>query len=202
MNPIKQTLLLIVATLCFSTVNSFSQEVQEKPMIEKETLENQFNFVYDKSYKFEDFKSIRISWFLALKSHVLDSLKNIKKELRKTQNLASAKDSQLDSLKTALEKSKQELTTVTDEKDSFRLLGILLSKIFYNSLVWFIILALTILLLAFVLLFKRSNSVTSQTKASLSELKDEFENFRKRALDREEKMARKHLDEMNKYRNS
>lgn len=197
---VKYTLLLTVVALYLSVKISFAQETQEKPFVERETIENQFNFVFDKSYKFEEFKSIRIPWFLALKSHVLDSLKTLKKDLKKTQSLARAKDTQLDSLRSAWEKSKQELNTVTNEKDSFRLLGMLMSKSSYNSLVWFTILALAALLLIFILLFKRSNAITSQTKTSLSEVKEEFETFRKRALEREERMARKHLDEMNKYK--
>ena len=140
MNPIKQVLLCAAFTLFVSTGITFSQETQEKPFIEKGTLENQFDFVFEKSYKFEDFKSIRIPWFLTLKSHVLDSLKTIKKELKKTQKLAQAKDGLLDSLKTELTKTKEDLSTVTKEKDSFRLFGILMSKNTYSSFMWIVIL--------------------------------------------------------------
>ena len=200
MNPIKQVLLCAAFTLFVSTGITFSQETQEKPFIEKGTIENQFDFIFEKSYKFEDFKSIRIPWFLTLKSHVLDSLKTIKKELKKTQKLAQAKDGLLDSLKTELTKTKEDLSTVTKEKDSFRLFGILMSKNTYSSFMWIVILSLSGLLVIFILLFKRSNVITSQTKTSLAEVKEEFETFRKRTLEREEKMARKHLDELNKYK--
>jgi hypothetical protein len=200
MNQSKQVLFLIATLLICTAQGVFPQDTQDKPFLEKGTVEEQFNFLYDKSYTFEIFKSIRIPWYTTLKSHVLDSLKSIKKELRKSQQIALSKDSQLDSLKSALEKTKQDLATVTNEKNSFRLFGILMAKGSYNSLVWIIILILSVLLALFVLLFKRSNSITSQTKTSLSEVKDEFETFRKRSLEREEKMARKHLDEMNKYK--
>ena len=200
MNPIKQVLLCAAFTLFVSTGITFSQETQEKPFIEKGTIENQFDFIFEKSYKFEDFKSIRIPWFLTLKSHVLDSLKTIKKELKKTQKLAQSKDGLLDSLKTELAKTKEDLSTVTKEKDSFRLFGILMSKTTYSSFMWIVILSLSGLLVFFILLFKRNHVITSQTKTSLSEVKEEFETFRKRSLGREEKMARKHLDEMNKYK--
>jgi len=200
MNPIKQVLLCAAFTLFVSTGITFSQETQEKPFIEKGTIENQFDFIFEKSYKFEDFKSIRIPWFLTLKSHVLDSLKTIKKELKKTQKLAQSKDGLLDSLKTELAKTKEDLSTVTKEKDSFRLFGILMSKTTYSSFMWIVILSLSGLLVFFILLFKRNHVITSQTKTSLSEVKEEFETFRKRSLEREEKMARKHLDEMNKYK--
>jgi len=200
MNQSKKLLFLIAALLICSTQGVFSQDTQDKPFLEKGTVEEQFNFIYDKSYTFEIYKSVRIPWFTTLKSHVLDSLKSIKKELRKSERIAQSKDGLLDSLKSELEKTKQDLATVTNEKNSFRLFGILMGKGSYNSLVWLIILTLSGLLALFALLFKRSNSITSQTKASLTEVKDEFETFRKRSLEREEKMARKHLDEMNKYK--
>ena len=200
MNQSKKLLFLIATLLICSTQGVFSQDTQDKPFLEKGTVEEQFNFIYDKSYTFEIYKSVRIPWFTTLKSHVLDSLKSIKKELRKSERIAQSKDGLLDSLKSELEKTKQDLATVTNEKNSFRLFGILMGKGSYNSLVWLIILTLSGLLALFALLFKRSNSITSQTKTSLSEVKDEFETFRKRSLEREEKMARKHLDELNKYK--
>jgi septal ring factor EnvC (AmiA/AmiB activator) len=201
MNQMKQMVLFAAIFLIFPATCIFSQETpQDKPFQEKGTIESQFKYIYDQSYTFEIYKSVRISWFQTLKSHVLDTLKSIKKELKSSQKLVEAKDVQMDSLKSELEKTKQNLATTTKEKNSFELLGILMGKNAYNSIVWLIILGLAGLLLFFVLLFKRSNSVTSQTKKDLSEIKEEFETFRKRSLEREEKMARKHLDELNKYK--
>jgi len=200
MNLMKKTLLLAAVLLLLPAKNVLSQESQDKPFEGKGTIENQFSYVYDKSYTFEIYKSIRIAWFQTLRSHVLDSLKNIKKELNANRKIIQAKDIQLDSIRSELTNTKQELGTVTNEKNSFRILGFLMGKQAYNSLVWFIILGLAVLLGVSIILFKRSNFVTSQTKKDLAELKDEFENFRKKSLEREEKMARKHLDELNKYK--
>lgn len=196
----KQLLLAVAFLVFFSSMIGNSQETQDKPFIEKGTIESQFNFVFDKSYKFEEYKSIRIPWFLTLKSHVLDSLKSLKKELRKTQLEYSSSGSLIDSLRSELKKTNDELSTIDKEKNSLRFLGILMTKGGYNSLVWTIVLVLASLLAIFILLFKRSHIITSQTKATLSEVKEEFETYRKRTLEREEKTARKHLDELNKYK--
>jgi uncharacterized membrane-anchored protein YhcB (DUF1043 family) len=199
MNQIKKSLLLAALLLLFSVKCSLSQET-DRPYDGKGTVETQFNFVFDKSYTFEVYKSIRIPWFQSLKAHVLDTLKTLKKDLKTNQIVIQKKDSELDSLKKELTATKQDLETSTREKNSFRLLGVLMSKSAYNSLVWLIILGLSVLLGILLLLFKRNSYVTVQTKKDLTELKDEFESFRKRSLEREEKMARKHLDELNKYK--
>jgi hypothetical protein len=200
MNQFKTMLLLTAVLIILSTKSLFAQDMQDKPFEEKGTIEKQFSYVFDKSYTFEIYKSIRIAWFQTLKSHVLDSLKNIRKELRSTQMLVQAKSDQLDSLKSEFQKTNEKLDKITKEKNSFRLMGILMSKIAYNSLLWTIILVLAGGLIIFILLFKRSYTLTSEAQTSLNELKDEFETFRKRSLEREEKMARKHLDELNKYK--
>jgi len=200
MNPIKHSSMLMVIFLLFPAIFSFSQDNQEKPFQEKGTIESQFDFTFEKSYTFENFKSIRIPWFLTLKSHVLDTIKTLKKELKKTQMLVKSKETQVDSLNTELSKTNDNLTTITKEKNSFRLLGILMDKKAYNSFLWTSLLILAVGLLGFIILFKRSNAITNQSKTTLAEVKEEFEVFRKRSLEREEKMARKHLDELNKYK--
>jgi hypothetical protein len=200
MKPKNLLFLTFAIAMFLVTVTGKSQEVQEKPFIENATIENQFNFVFDKSYKFENFKSVKIPWFLTLKSHALDTIKNLKNELRKAKVQYSTSGSVIDTLRAELKRANEQLSITDKEKNSLRFLGILMGKSSYNTLVWTIILALAILLAIFILLFKRSHVVTSQTKDTLAEVKEEFETYRKRTLEREEKMARKHLDELNKYK--
>jgi hypothetical protein len=66
--------------------------------------------------------------------------------------------------------------------------------------VWIIIIGLTFTLVIFILLFKRSNLVTRQTRDDLVEIKNEFESFRKRALEREEGIVRKYHNELMQYK--
>jgi hypothetical protein len=67
-------------------------------------------------------------------------------------------------------------------------------------MLWTIIFGLLALLIIILLLYRKNNAVTVQTKQDLLELKNEYEIHRKRALEREEKLARQHLDELNKYK--
>ena len=82
------------------------------------------------------------------------------------------------------------------------LFGMQMSKGGYNGLMWTIIAALLILLLFFIYKFKNSNAVTKQAKKSLLETEEEYEEYRRNSLEREQKVRRQLQDEINKQKNS
>jgi hypothetical protein len=63
---------------------------------------------------------------------------------------------------------------------------------------WGIIGVLTILWLIFTYRFRASNAITKEAKIKLAETEQEFEEHRKRALEREQQVRRKLQDEINK----
>ncbi|NJO91705.1 MAG: hypothetical protein HC831_24125 [Chloroflexia bacterium] len=75
-----------------------------------------------------------------------------------------------------------------------------MSKEAYSKLMWIIISVLALVLAVFIILFKRSNKITLINKSALQETRDEFDKFRKRALEREQELSRNHLAELNKYK--
>ena len=75
-----------------------------------------------------------------------------------------------------------------------------MNKIAYDAVMWTIRSALLILAGFLFLLFKRSYKVTRQTKKDLQELKDEFEDFRKKALKSKEEAVKMIYDELKKYK--
>ena len=78
------------------------------------------------------------------------------------------------------------------------LLGMQTSKTNYNVIMWSIIAALTAFLLFFIYKFKNSNSLTKEAKHKLEEVETEFEEHRRTALEREQKVRRQLQDELNK----
>ena len=195
-------LLAFVAILIFtSNLNdTIAQESEDKLSLDKGPIESQFDYVIKKSNRYEEYKVVKEAWLKTLKSHVLDTLKSIKQELNETQNLETANRSEIKTLKSELDNTNDKLTTSINEKDSIGFFGASMTKKRYNSLMWTIIMGLFIALSLFVFLFKRSNSVTSETRKTLTETKDEFETFRRRTVDREAKIVRELHDDMNKLK--
>ncbi len=57
-------------------------------------------------------------------------------------------------------------------------------------------------LLFFIYKYKNSNSTTKEAKKNLAEIEDEFDDHRRTALEREQKVRRQLQDELNKQKGS
>jgi len=181
-------------------------EVQEELSLDKGSIDSQFEFIFKKSgnyradgKKYEVVRSISLD---KLRQNVLDSLKGIKDNTVQLKTTISGHESSISSLNKKLEETTNNLAGVTEEKDSMSFLGILVSKITYNTILWSIIAGLLGLMLLFMYKFRRSNILTQEAKTSLSEVEEEYEDHRRRALEREQKISRQLQDEINKYRKS
>lgn len=76
--------------------------------------------------------------------------------------------------------------------------GMRMSKASFQTLFWCIIAILLIGLLFFIFKFKNSNAITREVNNKFSELESEFEEYRRKAIEKEQKMGRQLLDERNK----
>jgi septal ring factor EnvC (AmiA/AmiB activator) len=82
------------------------------------------------------------------------------------------------------------------------LFGAQLNKVTYNIIIWFIIVALAFCLSFFVFKFSRSNVLTTQAQENLTDVEQEFDDHKKKSIEREQKVRRQLLDEINKHRNT
>ena len=124
----------------------------------------------------------------------------LKKDLIDTKKLVEVQGEEIKRLKSDLLTTNDNLTAVTKEKDNIKFLGIPMTKASYNSLLWTIIFSLVALLLFFIFRFKSSNTITIQSKNLLSDTEKEFEAYKAKALEREQKVRRELQDELNKQK--
>lgn len=200
MNTRFPKLILIVLIYTGLAANIYSQETTPKLSLDKGTIENGFNYVIKNASDFQDSKVVKSWWLWRLKSYVLDSLATYRDSVNGAYRIVYVKEQQIDSLKADLQAINIELAAAIKEKNSLNLIGMSMSKSFYNSILWSIIGILIVALIVFIILFKRSNHITSASRLSLAEIKEEFETFRKRALEREQQIARELYDEVIKYK--
>lgn len=192
----KQVLTLTFIFLFCLT--SFSQEIVEKTINTPKSIKDQFEFIYNKSNNYTQFKVIKRDWFLKLKTQTLDSLKNIEAELKGAETKIKDQQVIISKSENALEDINQKLLSVTNEKDAMPFIGMSMTKKSYSAMVWSIVAVLLGLLGFFILKFNRSNAITKEAEGNLKELELEFEDHRRRALEREQKVMRKLQDELNK----
>ena len=196
--------ILWCALFLFISLATFAQtasdDEEEKATLNSGSLEGQFDYLYKKAGSYQEYKVIKKTSFFKIKGNVLDSLKSLKGDLKETKQLVVMQNSEIDNLKADLKTTNDNLTAVTKEKDNIKFLGISMTKGAYNGILWTIITALVLFLLFFIYRFKNSNSITKQANALLAETDAEFENFKARALEREQKVRRELQDEINKQK--
>jgi len=177
------------------------QPSKPRAYIKNAPIKEQFEFLMEKSSRWKTYKVIDINWMKKFESGFVDSLNAIRQDYLNSEKLVAQKDEAIKSLELELKENIDALSTIQSEKDSMSLLGIQMSKASYNLFIWSLVGGLLLLAGFCFLMFKRSNFVTKETHARLDEVKEEFDNHRKNALVREQKLARKLQDEINKNRN-
>lgn len=189
--------------MLYSNINaqqSTDKSDEEKLSLSKGTIDNQFEYVIQKSYSYQEFKNVKKSWLYELKAHTLDSLKAIQNDLTKSQQGVDSLVQQIATLKTNLSDTKSNLDSTIAEKDNMALFGMPLSKSNYSAIMWTIIGVLLILLVIFIYKFNSSNTITRQSNKALSDTEEEFEEHRRNALEREQIVRRQLQDELNKQK--
>jgi hypothetical protein len=196
-----------LASFCFIIgfpVAVFAQSVNSTPEsnpVEKGTLIEQLDYSISKSSTYQDMKMIKISTLNQFKTNISDTLKKYDIIITELQQKLNTQTQKVDTLSSELQRAKQNFDQAKREQNSLSFLGIILEKGVYQSLTISIILILGLGLLMMFYLLKKNQSQVSETNQALEELKKEFESHRKRALEREQTMARNHLSELNKLRN-
>ncbi|MDQ3190166.1 MAG: tRNA (guanine-N1)-methyltransferase [Bacteroidota bacterium] len=194
MKKSKKYIFLLIVFIVSSSV--IAQE-KEKPL-ESGPIDSQFEYMINNSNRYMDFKVIRKTWLDKFNSNVADSLEELREEIVEIQKITSDQINDIEVLKNELETTNDQLTSIQVQKDSIELFGIQIQKNIYMNMTWSVTGLLIVLLLIFVYKFKRSNLLTQESKNALSELREEFETHRKKALEKEQVLARELQNELNK----
>ncbi len=192
--------LFSLLILVLATALAQESEPEQKPSLDHGTIQSQFDYLMKVSTTYQEYKVIKIESFHKFKNNISDSLNVAYKNMANADKEISGQKKSINALQTELDQLKKDLDLVNREKNSIALLGMGMSKSAYKSLMWAIVFILLILAVGAFLLFKRSNKVTRSTKAELEALQEEFEQHRKRALKREQELAVKYHNEINKLK--
>lgn len=197
--------LTVVLTLALLTSFSaiFAQEEDSSPE-ENNTLIGQFEELERKSGNYRAngirYEVIKLSDLYEVKNNIFDSINTASKTIKDLSATITGNEAQIEDLNSKLQDTTNKLNTVTEEKDSISFFGALISKGTYNFILWSIIFALLLFLLFFIYRFRNSNFLTHQAKSALADLEKEYEEHRRRALEREQKISRQLQDELNKQK--
>lgn len=180
-------LLLLLAL----TKNTQAQELN---------IEGQFQDLIKKSNNYKGYKVVKKEKLYTLRSNVSDSIKSYKQEINTLDKEKEFQDSSIDQLTRELDTTKKELAIYKDKEKVINVLGISIKKSTYNLFVFFGFSFLLLIIFILFIRYKNSFNIIKITKEKLEETDNEFENFRQRSLEREQKIRRKLQDELNKHK--
>ncbi|MCF8715778.1 tRNA (guanine-N1)-methyltransferase [Joostella atrarenae] len=196
-----KTFLTATALFIFSISVVFAQEKEDKELsLTEGSIDNQFEYIFEKANNYQDYKVVKINWLQLLKKNTLDSVARLEKELHTSEELTSNQKSTIDNLNKELASTNEQLATVTEQKDSISFFGALINKPAYKGIMWGIVALLALILGFFIYKYKNANTVTQEARKSLAELEEEYEEHRRKALEREQKARRQLQDEINKQK--
>ena len=199
MSQSKFRFALIAALIIFSTIRGISQTIFPDVLV-KGTIQEQMNFLEEKTRIYEDYRAIREDMFQGIKKNTIDSLTKAKSRISGFVKLTGSLNVRIDSLNSNLKVTKEELKEMSRTKNSISVFGIKIDKALYNNIMWLIVAGLAFVLVIGFLTFKRNRTITVNTKKELKELNEEFEAYRKKTrLDRE-KMSMDHFKEVQKLK--
>ncbi|WP_086477914.1 MULTISPECIES: tRNA (guanine-N1)-methyltransferase [Arenibacter] len=200
--------ILVVVLALWSCNLSLAQDGEEQEVLSLDggPISSQFEYLTTKSgpYRAEGirYRVVKEVNLNKLRKNVSDSINEFNERAAQLRTTIASHEETIESLNKQLEETTNNLAAVTEEKDNMSFLGFNTSKGTYNAILWTIIGSLLLLLLFFIYKFRNSNILTQEAKQSLSEVEKEYEDHRRRALEREQKISRQLQDEINKYKKS
>jgi septal ring factor EnvC (AmiA/AmiB activator) len=196
--------LVLALTLVLNS-NSLNAQDNETQSLNEGSINDQFEYILRKSGNFkgttgQQYEAVNRNMLTTLQAHTIDSLKTLQSKLDNSNSTIQTQQKEINGLKSNLGSTQSTLDATNLEKNNMSLLGLPMSKTSYNILMWTFIGGLLTLLLIFIFKFKTSNSVTRAAKKTLAETEEEFEEHRRSALEREQKVRRQLQDELNKQK--
>nr|WP_299344295.1 tRNA (guanine-N1)-methyltransferase [Allomuricauda sp.] len=192
----------LTSLIFFTSTFILSAQGQTSTTEDDPTLVGQFQRLEKKSGNYRAngirYEVIRLVDLNQIKQNIFDSINTANTSIKELTATIEGNNAEIDGLNTKLQETTENLKTVTDEKDSISFFGVSVGKATYKGILWSIIVGLLLMLFLFIYKFRNSNFLTLQAKTALADLEQEFEEHRRRALEREQKISRRLQDELNK----
>ena len=189
-----QRSLYILSIFTITVATAQEAAVQQGP----KTIDQQFTETIEESNNYKQFKVIEKTKMNRLQANTKKRITGLQEEIKTLENKISEQEAAALKVSTDLETTQQNLDATNLEKDSINLFGTQMKKGTYQTTMFSIIGVLLLGLLLFIYKFKNSNTLTKEAQYKLNETESEFEDYRRKALEKEQKLGRQLQDERNK----
>lgn len=191
------TFLLVLAL--FTGAVSWAQEETQNDSIITNPIEAEFNDLMESSNNYQSYKVVELRKLTALQQSTLNHIAGLRAEIDELEASLQEREENIDQQNAALAEMQDQLDQVTAERDAINFLGMPIDKATYQGIMWGIVGVLVLVLLVFIYRFTKSNSETKEAKKRQEDVEAEFELFRAKSLEKEQRLGRLLQDERNKH---
>lgn len=171
---------------------------QNNPSAEPKTIDGQFQNLLKTSNNYEEYKVIKKYRINQLRENTKKHIEGLNAQISELEGTINTLSSEIAQLKTSLSNTQTTLDDTNLEKDSMSFFGAQMSKTGYSTMVWSIAGVLLLGLLFFIFKYKNGNILTKQAQLKLDDLEYNFEDYKRKSLEKEQKLGRQLQDERNK----
>ncbi|HSP40642.1 MAG TPA: hypothetical protein VLN46_04350 [Gillisia sp.] len=187
--------VLLLGILSFGLIgNGLAQDTNSG----LDPVEEDFTNLIEKSNDYQGFKVVDYNELINLKNKTGQYFSTLNEEIISQKNTIDQQQQEINRLKDDLEATQQDLQKVNEEKDAITFLGMPFSKGSYMALMWGIVGLLLLALLFFIFRYRQSHTHTVEARNKLHSTEKEFDLYREKALEKEQRLGRLLQDERNK----
>lgn len=179
--------------LLFLSFPVFAQTTSET------TIDEKFSELITNSNNFKGYKVVDTDQLTTLQNITSQRIAELKEEISALNISKLEQKESMANLEANLESLQMQLEEIKAEKDAINFLGMSVSKASYQTTMWAIIGVLILGLVFFIFRFKRSHVHTKEARQNLREIEKEFEAYRAKSLEKEQRLGRLLQDEKNKH---
>lgn len=155
-----------------------------------QTLEQQYRRLLKISTTYQEYKVVKSVNLDEFWGNISDSLRVTMQKQAELNAEIQKLNEKLFNTENQLKKVQAELDASNFDRDHITLLGVPVSKTTYKTVIWIIILVLAFLAILFFSRFQKSNKLTRKAKKDFETLQTEYDNYKKKARDKELKLKR------------
>ena len=187
----------LLITLLIFTAFTLKSNAQDS-ILTTNPIQQKFQELIESSNNYQEYKVVNYDELVDLRDKTNDYIQELKDQITVGKNTADQQEEEIANLEGELKTTQQNLQQVTEEKDNIVFLGMPLPKGTYMAMMWGIVAILILALVFFIYKFKNSNAVTKEAKKRLDDTEKEFDTYKKKALEKEQRLGRLLQDEKNK----
>lgn len=165
---------------------------------QRNPVEEDFNNLIENSNDYQGYKVVDYNDLITLKNKAAQHFTRVNEEVITQKNTIDQQQDKINDLQAQLDETRENLDRVNQEKDAITFLGMPFSKGSYMALMWGIVGVLILALLFFIFRYKKSHSQTAEAREKLHVTEKEFDAYRVKALEKEQRLGRLLQDERNK----